>query len=235
MRNQGNKLLDGLAGDAIDHTTGKLISIDSHRATEKSISRAEFQLLRRHTRDIKKVPVFALLLAIFGEWLPLFVVFLDPLIPGTVLLPVQVQKRRMKAAKAATSEQERRGLVEVVRNNLEGAGIHDRHQLVTNAKRFALLGPLSQFASSGSILRRLRRHEAYLRTDDRLLRQELAKRLAVNIHALDEVEAELAVEERGLWRHDQDHGQRLSLLTQWLDTTDTGKAESSATTDRKVL
>ena len=61
------------------------------------ITRSEFQLLARNSYDIGKLPLFGLLVAIFGEWLPLFVPFIPNAVPGTCRIPKQVWSMREKA------------------------------------------------------------------------------------------------------------------------------------------
>ncbi|CCG83391.1 Putative uncharacterized protein [Taphrina deformans PYCC 5710] len=219
-RHVDDPILRSIPGTNVDHKTGQLITA-AHG--HDKLTRAEFQFIKRHAKDIKKVPVFAVLLAIFGEWLPLFVIFLDPLIPGTVLLPVQVSKRRRKANKATE------GSVTItphrIRGDLEGAGIHDRAQLVRVAKQFSLLGPISQFFTDSAILSRIRRHEQYLRTDDTLLRRDLTLPIDTILepeetddnNTLTVNELELAIEERGLWTDEQSKEQRAKLLNAWLE------------------
>ena len=61
------------------------------------LSRAEFQLLERNARDIGKLPFFALLVLLFGEWLPLLVPFIPNRVPGTCRIPKQVRGMREKS------------------------------------------------------------------------------------------------------------------------------------------
>lgn len=203
-------------GDAIDHKTGQLVVMHSSKEGQ-GLSRAEFQLVRRLSHDMKKVPVFILLLAIFGEWLPLFVVFLDPLLPRSVLLPAQVLKRRRKAVKAV--EKEGADLDLPPKSRLEGAGIHDRAQLLLVARRYGLLGPVSQFFQATSLLRRVRRHESYVALDDILLRNDLqaAGNGPPSLEGLCDVELDQALEDRGLWQENQTEQNRRAVLHKWLE------------------
>lgn len=61
------------------------------------VNRAEFQLLERNARDIGKLPFFALLVLLFGEWLPLIVPFIPSRVPGTCRIPKQVRGMREKS------------------------------------------------------------------------------------------------------------------------------------------
>lgn len=227
-------LVRAIPGSTIDHTTGQVLqpAASSSAESRESLSRAEYQFLRRHARDIKKVPIFAVLLAIFGEWLPLFVIFLDPLIPGTVLLPVQVARRRKKQGLSTQDTSEDKRIARItphgIKGDLEGAGIHDKQQLVRIAQRFGLIGFVSRYYPANRILARIQLHEQYLATDDSLLLQDLTSdpNLAetstsktsekVGGESLDDNELDLAVEERGMWLDSQSQGERRSLLHRWL-------------------
>jgi hypothetical protein len=59
-------------------------------------TRAEFQFFVRSWRDAKRIPIFVILLAVFGEYLPLVVVFCTPLVPYTCRIPKQIRKTREK-------------------------------------------------------------------------------------------------------------------------------------------
>lgn len=61
------------------------------------ITRSEWQLLQRSNHDIGKLPFFGLLVAVFGEWLPLIVPFIPGAVPGTCRIPKQVRGMREKA------------------------------------------------------------------------------------------------------------------------------------------
>ncbi|KAI5361588.1 Putative LETM1, ribosome-binding domain-containing protein [Septoria linicola] len=68
----------------------------SERALQ-SLTRSEFQLLERNNYDIGKLPFFGLLVALFGEWLPLIVPFIPGAVPGTCRIPKQIEGMRKKA------------------------------------------------------------------------------------------------------------------------------------------
>lgn len=62
--------------------------------TNYPFTRAEFQFFTRSWRDAKRIPIFAILLAIFGEYLPLVVIFCTPLVPYPCRIPKQIRKAR---------------------------------------------------------------------------------------------------------------------------------------------
>lgn len=61
------------------------------------VKRAEFQQLQRNARDIGKLPLFGVLVLLFGEWLPLLVPFIPNRVPGTCRIPKQVRGMREKS------------------------------------------------------------------------------------------------------------------------------------------
>lgn len=68
----------------------------SQRKTN-GLTRSEFQLLLRNSRDIGKLPLFGLLACIFGEYLPFLVLFIPNAVPGTCRIPKQIKDMGEKA------------------------------------------------------------------------------------------------------------------------------------------
>lgn len=64
---------------------------------KKAITRAEFQLLARNSHDIGKLPIFSLMVLVFGEWLVLIVPFVPSRVPGTCRIPKQIHGMTLKA------------------------------------------------------------------------------------------------------------------------------------------
>lgn len=60
------------------------------------LSRAEWQVLRRSKRDLLRLPVMGFLILALGEWLPLVVVYLTPVIPEACRIPAQVERTLRK-------------------------------------------------------------------------------------------------------------------------------------------
>ncbi|KAF1929110.1 uncharacterized protein M421DRAFT_420333 [Didymella exigua CBS 183.55] len=69
---------------------GKGVSADV--AGAGVLSRAEWQVLRRSRRDMLRLPVMGFLILALGEWLPLVVVYLTPVIPEQCRIPAQVAR-----------------------------------------------------------------------------------------------------------------------------------------------
>jgi len=77
---------------------------DPYVRERRELSRAEFQQLCRHKLDMKRVPVFAVVFAVFGEWIVLIVPWITKIVPGPCRLPSQIikevealEKRRVEA------------------------------------------------------------------------------------------------------------------------------------------
>mgnify|MGYP004500882997 CR=1 FL=1 len=56
------------------------------------LSRSEWQVLRRSKRDLLRLPVMGFLILALGEWLPLVVIYLTPVIPEACRIPKQVER-----------------------------------------------------------------------------------------------------------------------------------------------
>jgi hypothetical protein len=63
------------------------------------LTRAEWQLVRRSRADLIKLPFFGIFLIAFGEWTPLLILFLTPIVPQPCRIPVQVGKELEKLEK----------------------------------------------------------------------------------------------------------------------------------------
>lgn len=74
---------------------------------EGKLSRANYQLLRRFRSDVSKLPLFALLFMVCGEFTPLVAVFMTGLVPRTLLIPKQVQKLREVAQERKSKSRDR--------------------------------------------------------------------------------------------------------------------------------
>ncbi|KAF2018378.1 hypothetical protein BU24DRAFT_421368 [Aaosphaeria arxii CBS 175.79] len=61
------------------------------------LTRAEWQTVRRSRKDMLRLPAFATLVLLFGEWLPLLALYITPLIPEPCRIPKQVERDMRKA------------------------------------------------------------------------------------------------------------------------------------------
>ncbi|KAF1946688.1 hypothetical protein EJ02DRAFT_450416 [Clathrospora elynae] len=60
--------------------------------TSEILTRAEWQIVRRSRKDALRLPAFGVLVLLLGEWLPLVVLYITPLIPEACRIPQQVQR-----------------------------------------------------------------------------------------------------------------------------------------------
>lgn len=202
-------------------------SLDQHlvRAAIKSdvITRADFQLLRRNNHDLARLPIFGILIAIMGEWLPLIVPFMPYAVPLTCRIPSQVvgmrkkvEERRRFVFRQGIEAPSQEQAQQVVKHDAGETEDQDRGwpllrlseaQSLAKTLRGEQLWYLSCVLNLHSRLwesvqqrppmwmmrRRLARKLHYLAQDDRLL-----TRHGNAASALEQEELNMACEERGL-------------------------------------
>lgn len=71
------------------------------------LTRAEHQLILRSRQELLRLPILAALLLIFGEWLPLLVISMTPLVPPNCRIPKQVERARRKLTERRIRERDR--------------------------------------------------------------------------------------------------------------------------------
>ncbi|KAH7394263.1 hypothetical protein DE146DRAFT_661312 [Phaeosphaeria sp. MPI-PUGE-AT-0046c] len=75
------------------------------RSKRTALTRAEWQIVQRSRRDILRLPAFGLIFLVFGEWTPLLVMYITPLIPEPCRIPSQVE-RDLKKREARRRERQ---------------------------------------------------------------------------------------------------------------------------------
>lgn len=205
------------------------IAKDAGAATFKSVSatkrlqllnRSEFQLLARNSHDIGKLPLFGLLVCLFGEWLPLLVPFIPGAVPGTCRIPKQIRGMRAKAEerrrvsfRRGTSEPSKAQMPNPQEDTPSGLArtewpmIQKEYaawvlQKLRDDQLYHLSSSLNlhnrmwdrvQLPPPSFLLRRgISKHLAYLASDDKLLLR------ADGVRSLEADELKIACEERGL-------------------------------------
>jgi len=188
FNNRASKLLR-------ERITGELGAGGEKAAAARGlISRAEWQVLRRNERDIGKLPLFGVLVVVFGEWLPLFVPFMPGVVPGTCRIPSQVrgmrevgEERRRMSFRTANFEPEKGQIgfeemavgeggawpmasEEYVLDVLKPMRDDQLHHLSTTLGLHGRIWDRLQL-SPFLIRRRVTKHLQYLALDDRLLAQ----------------------------------------------------------------
>jgi hypothetical protein len=154
-------------------------------------TRAEFQLLKRSSHDMSRLPIFGLLFVVCGEFLPLvmfaFKTRITPWLPNTVRLPSQVAANRTKLLAHR----------EVVEKKWEGEDVN-KESVDTFARygaEYFELGPKLwplNLQPKYVILRHTRIYYEYLLYDDVLLGEK-------GVMELRDEEVIISAIERGLW------------------------------------
>lgn len=96
-----------------------LVDIEVFLQRGEKLDRSSFQLLMREQHDFGKLPLFALLVAVFGEWLPLIVPFIPGTVPRTCRIPSQVEGMRKKSEERR-KESFRKGVLPPTDDKVEG-------------------------------------------------------------------------------------------------------------------
>ncbi|KAJ4365918.1 hypothetical protein N0V83_008540 [Neocucurbitaria cava] len=72
----------------------------SKKDISEVLTRAEWQVVLRSRKDALRLPAFGALVLLLGEWLPLVVIWITPVIPEACRIPKQVERELNKTEKA---------------------------------------------------------------------------------------------------------------------------------------
>ncbi|POS86279.1 hypothetical protein EPUL_001202 [Erysiphe pulchra] len=163
----------------------------SQAINANAISRSDFQLLTRNWHDLKRVPLFGLLFAMFGEFTPLIVMALGNIVPLTCRTPAQITRERERL------ERLRRRAFQQITSQLPtwpGSGLGSKQlmqisiSLGLSSKIWSLFG-----GPPAVILRRnVKKRLEYLGYDDRLIE------IAGGVKKMSIEEVKMALVERGI-------------------------------------
>lgn len=179
---------------------------------EGLLTRSDFQLLVRSRRDVKRIPPFALVFLVCGEFTPLVVLFMSGVVPGTCWIPKQVQRaREVGEGRRRASFRE---LVVPLPEGEVGVGGLRREQLVHVGRNLGLHStwwPEAVGLPPDWLLRsRVEQRVEYLEMDDRLIRSD------GGVGEMEMEEVRMALEERGLDVLGKNDQQLRGLLMAWL-------------------
>jgi hypothetical protein len=157
-----------------------------------SITRSDLQLLVRNWHDIKRVPIFALVLMICGEFTPVVVIALSGVVPWTCRIPKQIESDRRKLEKRrsisfrelATEPPTQAGVENLGRAQL----LHINRSLGLSSGLWDWIGGLP----TGLLRRKVGRRVEYLELDDDLIRK------AGGVYDMASEEVKMALVERGV-------------------------------------
>lgn len=115
------------------------------------LSRSEWQILRRSKRDLLRLPVMGFLILALGEWLPLVVIYLTPVIPEQCRIPTQVE-RVLKKKEAKRRERLERIATHALRlQSLDRTPRTDQDGIRLAAAAEGLLNPASKVGKEGGM------------------------------------------------------------------------------------
>ncbi|PSR90887.1 hypothetical protein BD289DRAFT_204298 [Coniella lustricola] len=186
-------------------------------------TRAMVLLRRRWRHDVRRLPIFALILLICGEFTPFVVLGIPSAVPLTCRIPRQVEKLRRKA------EERRRASFALLGWDGAKDGSDFSHfptlspsQTITHiARALNLTTPLwESIPLLSGTRRKVRRHLAFLEKDTALLLQ------AGGLPALEDDEVPLACEDRGINVLGRDLDTLKAELQAWVDVVTTAEADT---------
>ncbi|OIW26576.1 hypothetical protein CONLIGDRAFT_480877 [Coniochaeta ligniaria NRRL 30616] len=180
-------------------------------------------LLRlRNTHDLRRLPLFAVLLLICGEFTPLVVLILPQIVPFTCRIPRQVRKLRVAAEeRRAAARREGRWRREsglgTVAGRGEAAPLVETVEMPIVARVLGLVGQgwdRIGWVPAALAQGRVGRWREFVVRDDGMLR-----RREDGVGRLEDDEVELACVDRGINTVDRDVGELRSVLETWLELT----------------
>ncbi|KAL8928394.1 MAG: hypothetical protein Q9172_000880 [Xanthocarpia lactea] len=180
------------------------------------LSRAEYHLIRRTRSDISRIPLFAIVLAICGEFTPLVVVFLglSSAVPRTCHIPKQIngareklEARRRETFRKGTITADRTEKVEDIRNLPRPIMLHVGRSLGLYSSLWDKIG----VAPTILLPKRIQKAVERIDVDD------LAIEKGGGVKYLSEEELKLAAEERGLDVIGRSRAEVASVLGKWID------------------
>ncbi|KAI1003369.1 hypothetical protein K3495_g4837 [Podosphaera aphanis] len=181
----------------------------SSAVAAKAICRSDFQLLIRNWHDIRRVPVFGLMLLICGEFTPLIVVALSNIVPWTCRIPAQIEKDRSKRERVR-----RKAFLQIVPDppagGVEYLASSHLGQINSSLGLSSQIWNLIGGTPKRILKRRLRKRLDYLKIDDSLIEA------AGGAQKMNIEEVKMALVERGVDVLSKPETQLRRDLTSWL-------------------
>ncbi|EPS35876.1 hypothetical protein H072_10665 [Dactylellina haptotyla CBS 200.50] len=187
----------------------------------KWITRADLQLLKRNQHDIRRIPLFAILFTVCGEFTPLVVAVFSSVVPGTCRIPTQViHDRRTRERRIRESFESFLPSSSINRpvEGLERLTWKEKLHCSTVVGRHSSLWPSRMLnLPFGFVLdKRLRRYEIYLATDDILIAK------GGGVLKLSPAELEIACLDRGIRVLNRTEQELRADLQRWLTDSKKG-------------
>lgn len=201
------------------------------------LSRADFQLIRRTRYDINKVPLFALIWLICGEFTPLVVIFFTGAVPRTIRIPKQVQKAREEAEKRRAKSKKDSVIVftgPLRRPDIESMPEERQRNALKSYAQSLGLYPAWWDRWTGTVIptslvrRRVYRRLGELEVDDFAIERD------GGVGKMGGEEVKLACEERGIDILGKEERKLRRDLEQWMEWRRTLTEESDENADERV-
>ncbi|KAI5790726.1 hypothetical protein DFH27DRAFT_571089, partial [Peziza echinospora] len=183
---------------------------------QDKITRAEFQTIMRARHDNRRIPIFALLFVVCGEFTPFVVVLFSDIVPYTCRIPSQiledrqqVERRRHNSLKNSPPTPSTSDTPQTLtRNQL----LHISSSLGLHSRKWHSLLPATPFTPPTPLIRhKIKKHLEYVNLDDTLLEKlggvdAIAKHATASAVAGSKVEAVNSEDarEREAWRRRQE-------------------------------
>lgn len=190
-----------------------------HRAVRDGLlSRADLQLIRRTRSDINRVPLFALIWLVCGEFTPLVVTFFTGAVPRTIWIPKQVQKAREDVEKRrAKSEDTRIAPLAGPRSNIESVPEELQRKVLKSYAQSTGLYPewwdrwIPTVIPTSLIKRRVYKRLRELEIDDFAIKRD------GGVGKMEGEEVRMACEERGFDILGKQENNLRKDLEQWME------------------
>ncbi|KAK6360708.1 hypothetical protein TWF730_006837 [Orbilia blumenaviensis] len=187
----------------------------------KWLTRGDLQLLKRNQHDFRRIPLFAILFTVCGEFTPLVVATFSNIVPITCRIPTQIQSDRKKRERKIRASFE--SFLPSTSVNRPAEGLDkltwkEKVHCSTVVGRHSGLWP-SRFLPLplGFVLhKRLLRYEVYLATDDMLITK------GGGVMKLSPPELEIACVDRGIMVLGKSEQQLRAELQRWLTDSKKG-------------
>jgi hypothetical protein len=179
------------------------------------LDRSKFQLLTRSWFDVKRVPIFALVFLICGEFTPLVVIAVTSVVPYTCRIPKQIESDRKTLEKrraisfrnlTAPLPEKNAGVADLQRMQV----LHISWSLGLSSSVWDWLGGQYPGLPTPLLRRKVRRRVEYLELDDKLIERD------GGVDKMDIEEVKMALVERGVDVLGSSETQLKAALKAWL-------------------
>lgn len=191
---------------------------------DKFLNRNQFQLLTRSWFDVKRVPLFALVFAICGEFTPLVVIAVTSIVPYVCRIPKQIigdrktlESRRGISFRNLTADLPKNG--DGVKDLNRMQALHICWSLGLSSSVWDYLGGQLPGLPTMILRSKVDRRVKYLEMDDLLIKRD------GGVKEMSQLETEIACVERGIDVVGRDEKQIKTSLKAWLNSREKASIE----------